>query len=266
MNKILCSVEILTRNSAATLTRCLESVKDFDDVMVVDGGSTDATREIAERAGVRLISQHDVQHEDQPIEDFAAVRNRGLAAARHKWFLYVDSDEHVSKEAAEEIRAITEREHPEAFVWRMRRVYTLEGVLISCSLGYPNMQTRFFHKDHVRGFIKAVHERIEPAPRERVQILHHPTYVPLLPVAELRAKADRYIAIEGSRLAGLARVVLARKILHTLGVIARNIVHIRKVILCGGMRLPFIYEWLRFEYHLKLLGVLAERFFLPKQK
>lgn len=264
MDKILCSVEILTRNNADTIARCLESVKEFDDVMVVDGGSTDDTRRIAERYGARIIDQHDQQAPDVPITDFAAVRNRGLESARHEWFLYVDSDEYVSPEVVEEIRFIITSPNPHPYIRRMPRKYVRHGMVVSCSLGYPNFQTRFFHRGHVAEFVKAVHERIEPRPGEHIGFLKHPTYVPLVSLAELRKKARRYIILEDARMAGIARLTAARKIVHTVLVLARNVLHIRKVIFCRGRRLPFIYEWLRFEYHLKLLGVLVKRFLVPR--
>ncbi len=259
MEKIPCSVEILTRNSARTIARCLESVAEFDNVIVLDGGSTDQTREIAEYFGARVLDQQDQQGRDQPITDFSAVRNRGLQAARHEWFLYLDSDEYLSPESVREIRSLVASVLPSAFVWRMPRMYVHGGRVISCSLGYPNTQTRFFHRSHVREFIKAVHERIDAGPEETIATLRHPTYVPLASVGELRKKAKQYLAMEDLRMTGLSRKVIARKIWHTALVLVRNAIHVRKVIVCRGRRLPFIYEWLRFEYHLKLLALLVRR-------
>ena len=264
--KIPCSVEILTLNSADTLERCLQSVADFGDIMVLDGGSTDGTREIAERFGARVMDQEDAQGQNQPITDFAAVRNRGMAAARHDWFMYIDSDEYLSPESTEEIRSIAASAVPAAYVWRMPRRYVCGGRIIDCSLGYPNFQARFFDRRHVAGFIKSVHERIEPRPGERVLALRAPTYVPLASGAELRKKFDGYIRMEDLRLVGAGRPAMVRKIWHIAGVLARNTIHIRKVIWCRGARLPFFYEWLRFEYHLKLAYFLVKRFIAPRRK
>ena len=46
-NKILCTVAVLTKNSAETLARALESAKEFAEIIVCDGGSTDRTLDIA---------------------------------------------------------------------------------------------------------------------------------------------------------------------------------------------------------------------------
>ena len=57
MEKIACTVEILTWNSEKTLKACLESVKDFDDIIILDGNSTDKTLEIANNYRARIIKQ-----------------------------------------------------------------------------------------------------------------------------------------------------------------------------------------------------------------
>lgn len=59
-----------------------------DEIVVVDTGSRDATREIARRAGARVL-------EEPWCEDFAAARNAALAAARGRWCLMLDADERV---------------------------------------------------------------------------------------------------------------------------------------------------------------------------
>ena len=52
--KIKCSVPLLTLNSEKTLARCFESVKDFEDILIVDGNSTDTTHDIAKKFGIPI--------------------------------------------------------------------------------------------------------------------------------------------------------------------------------------------------------------------
>jgi glycosyltransferase involved in cell wall biosynthesis len=85
----LLSAVLIVRNEERFLGECLRSIRDLaDEVVVVDTGSTDRTREIAMDAGARL-------HQFQWVDDFSAARNHALDLARGEWILYVDADERV---------------------------------------------------------------------------------------------------------------------------------------------------------------------------
>jgi tetratricopeptide (TPR) repeat protein len=89
MNNILLSGALIVRNEARHLEECLLSIQDLvDEIVVVDTGSTDASKEIARRLGARLYK---VVWRD----DFAAARNEALERARGEWILYIDADERV---------------------------------------------------------------------------------------------------------------------------------------------------------------------------
>ncbi|MEK7082292.1 MAG: glycosyltransferase family 2 protein [Patescibacteria group bacterium] len=252
--KINCSVEILTRNSAHTIARCLESVKNFDDIMVLDGGSTDDTREIAARLGARVTDQEDGQRENQAIGDFAAVRNRGLAVARHPWFMYIDSDEYLSPKGVEEIRGIVESPAPEAHVWWQPRKYVLNDVVIECATTYPNRQIRLFHRDFVQGFVKPIHERILVNPGVKTAVLRHCEYVPLGSPASLKARWERYRNMEIAIAAGMRRPKSIRVVLGELALfVFYALRYVRNIFFCRGARLPFSYEWLR---HCMIFGFI----------
>jgi hypothetical protein len=84
------SLCMIVRDEAANLPACLDSVAGLaDDLVVVDTGSTDATRDIARARGARVI-------EAQWTGDFAAARNLALAEARGEWILVLDADETLS--------------------------------------------------------------------------------------------------------------------------------------------------------------------------
>lgn len=252
MEKIPCSVEILTRNSAKTLGRCLESVKVFSDIIVLDGNSTDDTPQIAARYGARVIPQYDTQEPLVSISDFAHVRNTGLRLAMHDWFMYIDSDEYLSPEAVEEIREIVANPDPSAYVWWQPRLYVLDGRIIRCATTYPNRQIRLFHKKWVRGFIKPIHERVEPLPTARIGILKRYEYVPLDSLDSLRERWARYMDMETDMVRGVS---FSKKIkfffrytalfLFYMGRYARNF------FFCRGSRMPFSYEWGRHVFLLK---------------
>jgi len=89
------SVCMIARNEEHNLPRCLDSVRELtDELIVVDTGSTDATPSIAARYGA------DVVPFDFTVVDFAAARNSALARARGRWILVLDADETLDRASA----------------------------------------------------------------------------------------------------------------------------------------------------------------------
>jgi glycosyltransferase involved in cell wall biosynthesis len=156
IDKIRASCCILTYNSARTLRRALESVKDFSEIIIADGGSTDDTLAIASEYGVKIIPQNG----KGPIKDFSEVRNKCLDAITTDWFFYIDSDEEASPGLVEEIRNVVENPSPPALVYRMPSQIVYFGRAIKYSSSYPGYQVRFFNRRTGARFRKPVHERV----------------------------------------------------------------------------------------------------------
>jgi len=90
MNKIPCSVGILTLNSGATLRRCLDSVKDFAEIVICDGNSTDDTLEIAREYGAKIVKQYDSNEPNLRCnKDKANVRQKNMEAASYDWYFFM---------------------------------------------------------------------------------------------------------------------------------------------------------------------------------
>ena len=87
------SAVLITLDEEPRLAAALESVRFCDEIVVVDAGSTDRTRELAAAAGARVLV-------NAPWPGFVAQRNHAVAAARHDWVLAVDADERVTPGAA----------------------------------------------------------------------------------------------------------------------------------------------------------------------
>ena len=142
------SVLILTQNSAKTLPRTLESVKNFDDIVVIDGGSKDDTESIAKSYHARFIHH--------PFEGFSPQRNKALQEAKYDWCLFVDSDEYVTSELKNELYRIVDSSTPYVLFKVFRTEYIL-GEEIKYGHGRSGYQERFLRKSHVH-YQGEVHE------------------------------------------------------------------------------------------------------------
>lgn len=88
---------ILTRNNQRTLAATLASLTWCDECIVVDDNSFDKTEEIAKSFNTKIFKR-------SLNDDFAAQRNFGLSKVKGDWVVFVDSDEVVATELAEEIQ------------------------------------------------------------------------------------------------------------------------------------------------------------------
>jgi len=83
---------MITKNEEAFLGQCLDSVKSIaDEIIIVDTGSTDKTREIAKKFSAKI-------YDFKWVDDFSAARNFGIEHATKDWVLVLDADETISKE------------------------------------------------------------------------------------------------------------------------------------------------------------------------
>ncbi len=101
------SILILTLNEEANVEGVLDSVAEFDDIVVLDSGSTDRTVALATARGARVVQR--------PFDNWAAHHNWALATIefRHPWIFYLDADERMTPALEQEIRAIAADLHEE---------------------------------------------------------------------------------------------------------------------------------------------------------
>jgi Glycosyl transferase family 2 len=137
------------------LPACLAGLSFCDEVIVVDSGSRDRTREIARAAGAVVI--------ENPWPGFAAQRNVALDAASGDWVLEVDADERVSPELGTEIRALVERAGSEVRMAAIPLRQFFLGKALGPSGRYPGYRHRLFRRGayrHDEG--RTVHEGLWP--------------------------------------------------------------------------------------------------------
>ena len=88
---------VTTLDNAATLEACLASLAFCDERVVLDSGSTDGTREIAERFGARV--------EVRAFEGYGPQKQHAIDLATHDWVLLLDADEHLTEAGRARIEA-----------------------------------------------------------------------------------------------------------------------------------------------------------------
>jgi glycosyltransferase involved in cell wall biosynthesis len=95
-----CSICIIAKNEQSTLPRCLESIAGLaDEVILVDTGSTDRTKELGAGLGARVF--------DFPwCDSFAAARNECLKHATGQWILTLDADDFVDEDNCQKLRRL----------------------------------------------------------------------------------------------------------------------------------------------------------------
>ncbi len=151
-SKINLSVVLATFNEEANLGKCLESVKDIaDEIVVVDGQSTDKTVEIAKTFKAGIISTT-----NKP--NFHINKNMAIDAAKGEWILQLDADEVVSPKLSSEISEVISTSPPEAGFWIPRLNYFLNRPLTKGGQ-YPDYTLRLYRNGLGRLPGKDVHEQ-----------------------------------------------------------------------------------------------------------
>jgi glycosyltransferase involved in cell wall biosynthesis len=134
----------ITKDEEELLPEALASVSFADEILVIDSGSTDRTREVAQQFGARVVR-------NEPWPGFAAQRNVGFDTARHDLVLFLDADERVSPTLHAEIEALRASKEPLKAGYRIARVAHYMGRWIRGTDWYPDWQLRLFDRAHVVG-------------------------------------------------------------------------------------------------------------------
>ncbi len=165
------SVCMITKNEEKYLARCLASILPVaDEIIVVDTGSSDKTKELATIFGARV-------YDHLWNNDFSEARNASLERAKGAWILVHDADEVLSSRDYDRLRKIIDQEtsHPKAYLMTTR-TYTANTTLENWTLNdgefpdeetaagwCPTTKTRLFPNDAKVRFQNQVHELLEPS-------------------------------------------------------------------------------------------------------
>lgn len=178
---------IIASNAEKDIAECLESVSWADERLVIlDTRSTDATGEIAERLGARVVPH--------TFEDFARQRNFGLHLAQGEWIFYIDTDERCTPALAEEIREVIARK--ECAGWWVPRRNIILGREVHHGGWYPDYQLRLMQRSRAQyDLSRPVHEVVllQGAAGYLREPLIHYNYRTM---AQFRAKQRQYVGYE----------------------------------------------------------------------
>ena len=101
------TVGILTFNSAKYLYKCLNSVKNFNEILIIDGGSKDETLKIAKKFKCKIKQQpQKFKFKNNKIKDFSKLRDHILKLSKNDLVLFLDSDEFLNKSALKKNRLL----------------------------------------------------------------------------------------------------------------------------------------------------------------
>jgi len=144
------SVVIITFNEEHNIKQCLDSVSLFDEIIIVDSGSTDQTIDIAEKHGAKVI-RHDWL-------GFGPQKQYAVNQASHDWVLSLDADEYLSSDLIENIQNARLDNQSSAFAINRRSFFL--GKEVKYSGWSPDWVIRLFNRNNACFTDDPVHERV----------------------------------------------------------------------------------------------------------
>ena len=215
---------VVAFNEADRIERCVTSLRAVcAEVIVVDSGSTDGTRERAAALGARVV--------EQPWLGFARQKNLAIALAAQPWVLLLDADEWLEREALDALRALFASGRLDAadVVVLPRRTRFLGSVMDHGSFAAEPVERLF--RAHCRHEELAVHERLDTRGQRVIASTVRMEHDTARSADEYWAKLQRYAALWADERAARAtatgrrvRVPPGRASAAALAYLAKNLV------------------------------------------
>ncbi len=164
------TVVILTKNEEKNIVDVVRNAKRVAaTVMVIDSGSTDATVQLAETNGARVVYR-------AWDNDFSAQRNFALQQVTTPWVLYLDADERLNAQLVEAVQKAVARNEQKQFA--IKRKSVAFGQEFNYGVLKPDFVSRLFRTQNVQ-WVNKVHEK--PVCQDALEVLagyiEHYTYV-----------------------------------------------------------------------------------------
>ncbi len=160
------SVVIITKNEARNIVACLQSVSWADEIIVLDSNSSDATVQLAEGLGARVVQTEWL--------GYGQTKQRAVEMAAGPWILSLDADERVTPELASEVAQAAQGNDVNAYA--IPRLTWFVDRWIRHSGWYPGYVVRLFRRDSGHFSAARVHESVVvegAVKRLREPLLHY---------------------------------------------------------------------------------------------
>lgn len=149
------SVCMIVKNAESTLEECLESLRCFDEIILLDNKSTDNTLQIAQEFNKTYGNLKVFESE---FIGFGALKNLALSKASNAWVFSIDADEVLDRAVLKELGGL---QWSENLILAMPRKNLYRGEWIKACGWYPDFVNRIFNKTHTQFNTNLVHESLE---------------------------------------------------------------------------------------------------------
>ena len=146
------SISIIAHNEEENLADCLKSILFADEIIVIDCDSTDKTNEIAHQYTDKVFWRENTNN-------LNINKSYGFEQAISEWILYLDADERITSELAEEIYNIINSNPSENGFYIPRKNFYF-GVWLANGGNYPDNQLRVFRREKGKFACEHVHEKL----------------------------------------------------------------------------------------------------------
>ncbi|HEC1779280.1 glycosyltransferase family 2 protein [Campylobacter lari] len=148
------SVVIIVKNAQNTILKCLNSIKDFGEIILLDNKSTDDTLKIAKKFQENYTNLKIYESE---FIGFGPLKNLAISYASNDWIFNIDSDEILEKEALEELKTIKINQNN---ILSFPRKNLYNNTWIKACGWWPDRVFRIFNKNHTLFNENLVHESL----------------------------------------------------------------------------------------------------------
>ena len=200
------SVTILTKNSSKYINKALSQCSKFDEVVVLDNGSTDDTLDIAS-------SFYNVKIYKCEFEGFGKMHIKAENYAKNDWILSIDSDEIITNDLVD---SILDLDLDEKKVYSFDRANYFNGKLIKCCGWYPDNHVRLYNKK-TSGFTdNKVHESIKTEGLSVVKLEHKIIHYPYDSIEDFLIKLQFYSTLFAEQYVGEKKASVFKAFSHGL--------------------------------------------------